>query len=95
MSGEGLELSVRAVPNARSSAVVGVGDDGHLRVRVAAPAVDGKANDELRRVLAKAFGVRRSAVSIVRGQQSRTKQLRVAGVETPPAALLERLAGGT
>jgi hypothetical protein len=86
---EGLELTVRAVPNARRSGVVGVGGDGHLRVRVAAPAVDGKANDELRRVVARLFGVRESAVTIVRGEQSRTKQLRVVGVEAPPPELLD------
>ncbi|MFP5487945.1 MAG: DUF167 domain-containing protein [Acidimicrobiia bacterium] len=88
---DGVDVTVRAVPNARTSAVVGVDEAGRLRVRVAAPAVDGQANDELRRLIAHAFGVRRSAVHIVRGQQSRTKQLHVAGVDAPPAALLDRL----
>lgn len=90
-AGDGVDVTVRAVPNARSSGVVGVDEAGHLRVRVAAPAVEGKANDELRRVIAQAFGVRRTAVQLVRGQQSRTKHLHVAGVTAPPPALLERL----
>lgn len=92
---EGVELTVRAVPNARRSGVVGLGTDGHLRVRLAAPAVDGKANDELCRVVARLFGVRPSAVSIARGHRSRTKQLRVAGVATPPSAALDQLGTGT
>lgn len=90
-AGDGVDVTVRAVPNARSSAVVGVDEAGRLRVRVAAPAVEGQANDELRRVIAQAFGVRRSAVRLVRGQQSRTKHLHVIGVTAPPAALLDRL----
>jgi hypothetical protein len=46
-------------------------------VRVRAPAVDDKANDALRRLLAKHFGVRRSAVTIVRGAHARAKTIRI------------------
>ena len=82
-----LQLRVQVVPRASRSEVVGE-HNGALRVRIAAPPVDGAANEELVRVLAKKFGVARSAVSIVGGQSARTKQVRVEGVK---AEDLERL----
>lgn len=65
-------INVRVVPGARRSEVVGE-TDGVWRVRVAAPAVDGKANRELLRVLAEHFGVKPRDIAIVRGDHSRTK----------------------
>lgn len=88
---DGLTLQVRATPGAKRSEVVGVVDD-RLRVRVGAPAVDGKANAELVRTIAAWCGVRRSAVRIVRGEHAREKTLRVAGVSRPPG-LSGRTAG--
>ena len=52
-------------------------DGAELKVRLASPPVDGRANDELVRWLAKALGVPRSAVLLVRGERSRSKVLRV------------------
>jgi len=64
------------MPNARTDAVVLEGD-GTYRVRVRAAAVDDKANDALRRLLVKHFGVRRCAVTIVRGAHARAKTMRI------------------
>jgi uncharacterized protein len=50
-------------------------------IRVTAPPVDGKANDALCRLVAKAAGVAPSRVTVVRGHTSRDKVLEVAGVE--------------
>jgi uncharacterized protein len=50
-------------------------------IRVTAPPVDGKANDALCRLVAKAAGVAPSRVSVVRGRAARDKLLRVEGVE--------------
>jgi uncharacterized protein (TIGR00251 family) len=55
-----------------------VGD--RLRVAVAAPPVDGKANEAVVRTLAEALGVPRSAVEIVRGEAGRRKTVRVRGI---------------
>ena len=55
-----------------------VGD--RLRVSVTAPPVDGKANDAVIEAVAEAFGVRRAAVSIVRGEAGRRKTVRIVGV---------------
>ena len=78
----GLEIFLRVVPGARRSEVVV--QENALRVRVAAPAVEGKANDELRRTIATWCGVRTSAVTIVRGDHSRDKVVAVRGVDAPP-----------
>ncbi|MCG8151774.1 hypothetical protein GUY44_14875 [Pimelobacter simplex] len=73
-------LAVRVQPGASRTGTAGpagpAGDE--LKVRLASPPVDGRANDELVRWLAKELGVPRSAVTLVRGQRSRSKVVRVA-----------------
>jgi uncharacterized protein (TIGR00251 family) len=73
------EVDVRVTPNARRNAVVGMVDEV-LRVKVAAPATDERANAELERFLADLLGVRPRQVSIIRGRRSRSKRLRIDGV---------------
>ena len=84
-----LRFEVRAKPRAKRSSI---GDDasGALDVALAAPPVDGAANDELVRVLSKALGVPKRAVRIVKGESSRHKLVAVAGVA--PDELHARLA---
>jgi uncharacterized protein (TIGR00251 family) len=66
-----------------------------LKVRVAAPPVDGKANDALRALLARTLGVKDGAVTLVSGASSRSKRVRVDGMDGPTAsaALRAALAG--
>jgi uncharacterized protein len=59
-----------------------------LVVTVNAPPVEGKANEAAVRVLAEAFGVSRSAVTIVRGETGRKKTVRIAGITAARVALL-------
>ena len=79
-SREGLLIDILVVPRA-SRAAVGpmVGD--RLRVAVTAPPVDGEANAAVVEALAEAFGVRRAAVEIVRGERGRRKTVRIAGID--------------
>ncbi len=89
-----LRFAVRVKPGARRDAVGGrwpapPGDA--LVVAVAAPAVEGKANEAVRKVLAAAFGVRRQDVAIVTGERGRDKVVEIAGAT--PARLTELLAG--
>lgn len=88
---EGIVLSIRATPNGSRNQVLGVGADGNLRLRLRAPAVDDRANEELRRYVAELCGIRRSAVRIVRGRRSRVKQVRIVGLEAPPTRLLTQV----
>lgn len=69
---------VRVVPRASSSAVAGE-HNGALRVRVAAPPVEGAANEELARLLARSLGVPLRAVEVISGHASKTKRVRVYG----------------
>lgn len=73
-----LLFTVRVVPRASRSSLSGE-HDGALRVRVAAPPVDGAANEELVRVLAEALGVSRRDVEIASGHSSKVKQIRARG----------------
>ena len=74
-----LVLQVQVVPRASRSEVVGE-HDGSLRVRIAAPPVEGAANKELIQILAKTFKVSRGAVVILSGHSGRLKQVSIEGV---------------
>jgi uncharacterized protein (TIGR00251 family) len=74
-----LVFTVRVVPRASQSRVAGE-HDGALRVRVAAPPVDGAANEELLRTLARALNVPVRDVEITSGHTSKLKQVRVANL---------------
>lgn len=85
--GDDLLLRVHARPGAKQSAFVGLHGDA-LKIRLAAPAQDGRANDELRRFLAEEFSVTQAAVVLLGGETSRSKRLRIVGPQVCPAALL-------
>jgi len=72
------------VPRASATAVASRHGDG-VRIRVAAPPVDGAANEELVRFMAKRLGVSRGAVTIARGQSSRRKTVTIEGISTDAA----------
>ena len=72
-------FSVRVAPRASRSEVVGI-YDGALKVRIASPPVDGAANAELIRLLAKKFGVAKTDVEIVSGETSKNKRVRIANL---------------
>ena len=84
---QGWLISVHAQPGAKKSAAAGLHGDA-LKIRIAAPPVEGKANDALTAFVAKALGVPRRAVSIVKGESSREKLLLVADAAVEPARLL-------
>lgn len=75
----GLTFTVRIVPRASTSEIIGE-HDGALRIRIAAPPVDGAANRELIRLLAKRLKVPQNAVEIVAGAGSKNKIIRLQGV---------------
>jgi uncharacterized protein len=78
-------ITVRVIPRAGRSEVAGT-RDGALLVRLNAPPVEGAANEELIQVIAKALRVPKGAVTIVSGERSRTKRVRVAGVDADHVA---------
>lgn len=83
-------LSLHIQPGAKKTEIAGLHGEA-LKIRLAAPPVDGKANAALIAFLAKTCGVPKSAVELVSGDSSRTKRVRLTGVD---AATVEALAGG-
>jgi uncharacterized protein len=83
-------FKVQVVPRASHSGIVGE-HNGALRVRIAAPPVDGAANEELIRTLAKALNVARSAVQITAGYSSKLKQVSVTGASPDALAALSSM----
>jgi len=75
--GDGVLLALSVMPNAKRTAVDGL-HDGALRVRLAAPPIEGRANEALIAWLAKSLGVPKRDVELLRGESSRRKQLVVA-----------------
>jgi uncharacterized protein (TIGR00251 family) len=69
-------LAVSVSPNARRTQAEGL-HDGALRVRLAAPPVDGKANELLLAWIADELGLQRRSVRLVRGEASRRKWLAI------------------
>jgi uncharacterized protein len=80
-SPEGIVLRIHVQPGAGRSAVVGRHGDA-LKVRVAAPPVEGRANDATRMLLAEALGMPEADVELTSGQSSRTKRFRLKGIDS-------------
>jgi len=83
-----IDLDIRVIPRAGRNEFGGL-RDGALLVRLAAAPVDGAANDELIALLAKTLRIPKRDITIVSGERSRTKRVRIAGVDREQA--LERL----
>ncbi len=85
-----LTFAIRVQPRASRDSVGGEWQ-GALRVRLTAPPLEGRANDALCRLLAEQLNIPRSAVSILSGERSRSKRVRVEGVG---AQQIQALAAG-
>ncbi|HEX4950349.1 MAG TPA: DUF167 domain-containing protein [Blastocatellia bacterium] len=78
-TGTALTFTVRAQPRAARSAVAGE-VEGALKIKVAAPPVEGAANEELIRFLAQVFAVPRRAITIQSGATAKNKIIRIDGL---------------
>jgi uncharacterized protein (TIGR00251 family) len=78
-------LHVHVLPRAGKTEITGRHGDA-LRIRVAAPPVDGRATEAARRAVADALGVPPSAVTLVGGERSRLKRFRITGLDGAEAA---------
>lgn len=86
-----VRFRVHVQPRASRSEIVGIHGDA-LKVRLAAPPVDGAANDALVELLAETFAVGPRAVRIVAGQVSRAKVVEIDGITV---SLVRHVATGT
>ena len=78
--GDSLILTLHIQPGAKKTEVVGLHGEA-LKIRLAAPPVDGKANAALIDFIAARVGVGKTAVALVSGETSRSKRLRVTGID--------------
>ena len=76
---------IRVQPSSRKDEIVGWNEDGELRVRLAAPPVEGAANKRIPVFLAKQLGLKKRDIVIESGERSRSKLL------STPASARERL----
>jgi uncharacterized protein (TIGR00251 family) len=83
----GVIFRIRVVPRASRSEVAGIQGDA-LKLRITAPPVEGKANEECIRLLAETLGVKKGQVTIIAGHASRTKTVAVDGVKAKEIAAL-------
>lgn len=89
-----ITVEIRVRPNSKANRVGGVvGQPSRLVVAVQAPAVDGKANEAVAKVLAKAFDLRARDVTIVHGELARDKRVVLDGDATVLGARLIELQG--
>jgi uncharacterized protein len=85
---EGIVVALHAQPGARKTELVGTYGDA-LKIKLAAPPVDGKANAELLRFIAKKCGVTQSDVILISGESSNDKRIGISGI--PAAQIFEKL----
>lgn len=83
-----VSLRILLQPGAKKNEIVGI-HDNYLKVKIKAPAQEGKANAALIKFLASEFDVTSHDVILVKGKQSRYKQVTVCNVSKPPSWLLE------
>lgn len=79
---EGATLPVRVSPRASRTAIIGIlgeGTNAAVKISLAAPPVDGKANEELITYLARTFSLARAQVEVIAGSHSKNKIVRLHG----------------
>jgi uncharacterized protein (TIGR00251 family) len=87
-SSQGLSFSIRVQPRAKRNAVVGVVGEA-LKISLTAPPFEGRANEALIEFLSGLLSVPRAAITVLSGEQSRNKIVRISGITR--SELLTRL----
>lgn len=81
MTAKQARLEVQVQPNAGRNAIVAFSENV-LRVKIAAPPVEGKANQELIKYLSNLLNIRKSNISIDRGHTGRRKMVTISGIDS-------------
>jgi uncharacterized protein (TIGR00251 family) len=94
--GHGAALALRVIPRARKNEVASILEDGTIKIRLAAPPVEGKANQSLIRFLAELLEVAPNRIELVAGASGRNKLVVISGMEAEEAhrRLLKSLGQG-
>ncbi len=73
------QFTVYIQPGSRKSEICGV-HDGNIKIKIQSPPVDGKANEALIAFLSKLLGVSKSSISVISGEKSRVKKIRIKNI---------------
>ncbi|HEY3155553.1 MAG TPA: DUF167 domain-containing protein [Candidatus Eisenbacteria bacterium] len=76
-----MRLKLKVTPKSRANEIVGVREDGALRIRVTAAPQGGKANEAVIRLLSEALGLARGAIRLAGGASSREKWVDLDGID--------------
>jgi hypothetical protein len=91
MISQGLTLDLRISPNAKRNKILGLYGDKQIKVSVACPPVDGRANQTLVKFIAETFSVSKKNVEIIRGETSQTKTIFISGDSIQLKTLLQKI----
>jgi uncharacterized protein (TIGR00251 family) len=80
---------VRVIPRSSQSEIVGE-YDGALKVKLNSPPVDGAANEELIKLLAREFGVSKGQIEILSGNTSKLKQVKISNASSSILAKFQK-----
>jgi len=70
-----MKIEIKVIPNAKKKEVIKEGDK--IKIKVNSPAIEGKANKEVIEDLAKFLNVKKSRISIIKGERSRNKLIEI------------------
>jgi len=80
LSENSVNIKVHIQPRSSKEQIIGL-HNGRLKIKISAPPVDGKANQNLIEFIAKALGVSKSKIEIVKGRTSKLKTLKISGID--------------
>ncbi|MCZ6790449.1 MAG: DUF167 domain-containing protein [Candidatus Dadabacteria bacterium] len=87
MGENSLNIQVQIQPGSSKDQIIGL-HNGRLKIKISAPPVDGKANQNLIEFISKALGVSKSKIEILKGRTSKLKTLKISGVDQQSFSLL-------
>jgi uncharacterized protein (TIGR00251 family) len=82
-----LNIQVQIQPGSSKDQITGL-HNGRLKIKISAPPVGGKANQNLIEFIAKALGVSKSKIEIVKGRTSKLKTLKISAIDQKSFSLL-------
>jgi len=82
-----LNIQAQIQPGSSKDQIIGI-HNGRLKIKISAPPVDGKANQNLIEFISKALGVSKSKIEILKGRTSKLKTLKISGIDQRSFSLL-------
>ena len=73
-------ITVHISPGSRKNEIVGINPDGSIRIKIAAPPIDGKANAELICFLGKLLNMPLTRIQLIHGEKSKHKFMKISGL---------------